>query len=97
MGENNFATVPVAFYGAILLFAAIAYYILTLTLIAHHGQRSTLATAIGRDSKGKISLFIYSLAIPLAFVKPWLGCALYILVAAIWLIPDRRIEKTLNS
>jgi uncharacterized membrane protein len=97
MGENNFATLPVAFCGAILLFAAIAYYILTLTLIAHHGQRSTLATAIGRDAKGKISLFIYSLAIPLAFVKPWLGCGLYILVAVIWLIPDRRIEKTLNS
>jgi len=94
MGENNFATVPVAVYGVILLFAAIAYYILTLTLIAHHGQGSTLATAIGRDSKGKISLLTYALAIPLAFVKPWLGCALYILVAVIWIIPDRRIEKT---
>jgi len=97
MGENNFAIVPVAVYGVILLFAAIAYYILTLTLIAHHGQGSTLATAIGRDSKGKISLLIYALAIPLAFVKPWLSCALYILVAIIWIIPDRRIEKTLKS
>ncbi|MBR8831728.1 MAG: Potassium channel [Chroococcopsis gigantea SAG 12.99] len=97
MGENNFATVPVAVYGVILLFAAIAYYILTVTLIAHHGQGSPLATAIGRDSKGKISLIIYALAIGLAFVKAWFGCVLYVLVAILWLIPDRRIEKTLNS
>ncbi|MCC5634423.1 TMEM175 family protein [Nostoc sp. CHAB 5844] len=97
MGENQFTALPVALYGVVLLLAAIAYYILTQTLISHHGKDSKLATAVGRDFKGKISVLIYAVAIPLAFVKPWLGCALYVLVAVIWLIPDRRIEKTLNS
>jgi len=97
MGENHFAALPVALYGVVLLLAAIAYFTLTRTLISHHGQDSTLATAVGEDFKGKISVLIYAVAIPLAFVKPWFGCALYVLVAVIWLIPDRRIEKTLNS
>ncbi|MEH2464165.1 TMEM175 family protein [Nostoc sp.] len=97
MGENNFAPVPVAFYGAVLLLAAIAYFILTRTLILHHGKDSALAIAVGGDFKGKISLVFYALAIPLAFVNSWFACALYVLVAFIWLIPDRRIEKTLIS
>jgi uncharacterized membrane protein len=97
MGENHFASLPVAFYGVVLLFAAIAYFILTRTLIYHHGKDSTLANALGRDFKGKVSVLIYAVAIPLAFAKPWLACALYILVAVMWLIPDRRLEKTLNS
>lgn len=97
MGENHFATVPVALYGLVLLLAALAYFILTRTLISEHGQDSALAMALGRDFKGKVSVGIYAVAIPLAFVKPWLACALYVLVAVIWLIPDRRIEKKLFS
>ena len=97
MGENHFASLPVALYGVVLLLAAIAYFILTRTLIFHHGKDSTLATALGRDFKGKVSVLIYAVAIPLAFAKSWLACALYVLVAVMWLIPDRRIEKTLNS
>jgi len=97
MGENHFAALPVALYGLVLLLAALAYFILTRVLVTSHGQDSALATAIGRDSKGKISLVIYAVAIPLAFVNSGLACALYVLVAIIWLIPDRRIEKTLIS
>ncbi len=97
MGENNFATWPVALYGIVLLFAAIAYTILTQTLIQHHGKDSPLAIAVGRDVKGKISLAVYTVAIALAFVNSWFACALFVLVAVIWLIPDRRIERTLTS
>jgi uncharacterized membrane protein len=95
MGENHFASWPVAFYGAVLLGAAIAYFILARALISLHGRDSALAIAFGRDFKGKISLVIYILAIPLAFFQPWISCALYVLVIAMWLVPDRRIEKTL--
>jgi uncharacterized membrane protein len=95
MGENTFATLPVALYGMVLLFAAIAYFILTRTLLSIHERDSVLATALGRDFKGKVSVVIYSLAIPLAFVSPWIAGGLYVFVAVIWLIPDRRIEKTL--
>lgn len=97
MGENNFAPWPVACYGVVLLFAAIAYFILTRVLIALHGRDSVLGTAVGRDFKGKVSIVIYLSAIPIAFVDSWFACALYILVAVIWLIPDRRIEKTLTK
>ena len=96
MGENQFAALPVAIYGVVLLSAAIAYFILTRTLIFHHGKDSPLANALGRDFKGKVSVLIYAIAIPLALAKPWLACALYVLVAVMWLIPDRRIEKTLS-
>ncbi len=95
MGENHFAAWPVALYGTILLCAAIAYTILTRALIALHGSDSTLATAIGGDFKGWISIVIYVVAVPLAFVREWIACGLYILVAIIWLAPDRRIEKTI--
>jgi uncharacterized membrane protein len=95
MGENQFAGWPVALYGVVLLLAAIAYFILTRTLISLHGRDSILATAVGRDFKGKVSPVIYLAAIALAFVNSWLACALYVLVAVIWLIPDRRIEQTL--
>jgi uncharacterized membrane protein len=95
MGENHFATWPVALYGGVLLCAAVAYYILSQTLIALHGRDSVLATAVGRDLKGKISALIYAAAIPIAFLDSWISLALYILVAIMWLIPDRRIEKTL--
>lgn len=96
-GENHFAALPVAFYGIVLFCAAIAYYILTRVLIAHHGKDSTLAMAIGRDFKGKISLVIYALGIGLSFVNSWLAFLFYVLVAIMWLIPDRRIEKVLTS
>jgi uncharacterized membrane protein len=95
MGENHFASIPVALYGVVLLLAACAYYILTRVLIAQHGRDSILAKALGRDFKGKISLLFYAVAIPLAFVQSWMACGLYGLVAAIWLVPDRRIEKSL--
>jgi uncharacterized membrane protein len=97
MGENNFDALPVAFYGAVLLLAAIAYFILTRILVAHHGEDSTLAMAVGRDFKGKVSLVIYAVAILLSFVNSWFACILYTLVAVMWLIPDRRIEKILTS
>jgi uncharacterized membrane protein len=95
MGENHFASWTLALYGTILLLAAIAYFILTRVLISLHGRDSLLATALGRDFKGKVSIVINLIAIPLALAKWWLACALYVLVAIIWLIPDRRIEKTL--
>ena len=93
MGENDFAPWPVAFYGMLLLLAAIAYTILTRALIAGHGAESTLAESIGDDRKGKVSLVIYAVAIPLSFLHPWIACGLYALVAVMWLVPDPRIER----
>lgn len=93
MGENHFAAWPVALYGVVLLCCALAYTILARTLIAHHGEDSPLAVALGRDGKGKLSLACYTAAIPLALVHPWIACALYVFVALLWLIPDRRIER----
>jgi uncharacterized membrane protein len=95
MGENQFASWPVALYGVVLLCAAIAYYVLAHLLIGLHGRDSTLAAAFGRDFNGKMSVVIYVIAIPLAFLSAAAACALYVLTAAIWLIPDRRIERTL--
>jgi uncharacterized membrane protein len=97
MGENHFAAVPVAVYGVVLVFAAIAYFILTRTLLRIHSPDSTLATALGKDFKGKISIVIYLAAIGLTFVRPWLAAALYVLVEIIWLVPDRRIEKRITA
>ncbi|MBD2111749.1 MULTISPECIES: TMEM175 family protein [Cyanophyceae] len=96
-GENLFAALPVAFYGTVLLFSAIAYYILSRTLIACHGQDSALALALGQDLKGKTSVILYTVAILFAFINPEMSCLLYVLVAMMWLIPDRRIERTLAS
>jgi len=93
MGENHFSTIPVAIYGVVLLLCAIAFTILARLLVAHHGQDSTLAKAIGSDQKGKISLLLYAVAIPLAFVHPRISLALYVTVAVIWFLPDRRIER----
>src|SRR5262245_38171466 len=89
MGENNFASVPVAAYGVVMIGAAMAYYILSHVLIAHHGPDSTLAKAFGRDRKGKISLALYAAAVPLSFVNSGIACGLYVLNAVIWLVPDR--------
>jgi uncharacterized membrane protein len=95
MGENGFATWPVACYGIVLLCAAIAYYVLSLALLALHGPDSLLAVALGNDLKGKISLVIYVMAILIAFFWSWLSCLLYVVVAIIWLVPDKRIENIL--
>jgi uncharacterized membrane protein len=95
MGENDFAAVPVALYGVVLIGAAFAYTLLTLALVARHGTDSRLAAALGSDWKGRLSLVAYALAIPLAFVHPGISCALYVGVAIAWLVPDRRIERTL--
>ena len=95
VGENHFAARPVALYGVVLLFASIAYLILARVLVSLHGSDSVIAIALGRDFKGKVSTVIYLVAIPLAFIKSWLAFACYVLVAAMWLVPDRRIEKTI--
>jgi TMEM175 potassium channel family protein len=96
MGEQ-FASVPVAAYGIVMIGAAMAYYILSHILISHHGRDSTLAKAFGRDRKGKLSLAMYAAALPLSFVDPAIACGLYVLVAVIWLVPDRRIEKIMSE
>lgn len=93
MGENNFAPLPVAAYGVVLLLAAVAYFILTRALIALHGKNSFIATALGRDFKGKISIVIYMTAVATCFVSRWVASGLYVMVAVMWLVPDRRIER----
>jgi uncharacterized membrane protein len=93
MGENHFAAWPVALYGVVLLCAAIAYFILSRALIALHGADSTLATAIGRDRKGKVSVGAYVVGVACSLVVPWVALAIYGLVAMMWLVPDRRIER----
>ena len=95
LGENHFTAWPAALYGAVLLCAAIAYYILARALVTLHGSESAIGIALGRDFKGKISIVIYLAAIPLSFVRSWLACSLYVLVAVMWLVPDRRIERTI--
>jgi uncharacterized membrane protein len=95
MGENHFAAVTVAVYGGLLLMAAVAYSILAKALIACNGADSPIAIAIGSDRKGKASLAIYAVAILCSQVDPWISMALYVLVAVIWFIPDRRIERVL--
>jgi uncharacterized membrane protein len=97
MGENNFAAWPVALYGVVLLLAACVYFLLVRSLLALHGEDSTLAVAVGNDFKGKISIVIYAAAIPLACIVPLVACALYVLVAVIWFIPDRRIERVIGG
>jgi TMEM175 potassium channel family protein len=97
MGENHFAQWPVALYGIILLLAAIAYFILVRSLLTLHGPNSLLARALGADFKGKISILVCFVAVPLAFVSSWLAFAFYVLVAIMWLVPDRRIERKIIS
>jgi len=95
MGENEFAPIPTATYGAVLLMAAIAYWILLQTILRAEGPDSLLRTAVGSDWKGKLSPILYVIAIPAAFVHEAIAGALYVTVALIWLIPDRRIERVL--
>lgn len=96
MGQNRFSSTPVAAYGCVLLFAGMAYFILSRSLVAHHGKDSRLAMSVGADRKGLLSIVIYLIAIPLAFVRTWAAYDLYFLVALMWLVPDRRIERALQ-
>ena len=95
MSENHFASAPSAVYGAVLLMAAIAYWLLQQCIIAAQGQDSLLHRAVGRDWKGKVSPLLYLAAIPLAFLSHWIAQAIYVAVALMWLVPDRRIERAL--
>jgi uncharacterized membrane protein len=97
MGENHAATVPTIAYGIVLLLAGVAYYLLQSVIVASEGPKSALATALGRDLKGKVSPIIYLAAIMLALINPVISLALYVVVAAMWLIPDRRIERLLST
>ncbi len=97
MGENHFTSVPSALYGAVLLFAAIAYFILQNRIIATEGCDSRLAMSIGRDLKGKLSPILYATGIAVAWWEPWIAGSIYALVALMWLIPDRRIERALEQ
>ena len=97
MGENHFAAQPTALYGGILLMAAIAYWVLQRAILASLGPQSRLAAALGRDLKGKISPVLYALAIPSAFLSHWIAGGLYVLVAMMWLVPDRRIETAYSD
>jgi TMEM175 potassium channel family protein len=97
MGTTHFAAGPVALYGVVQLCAGFAYYVLTRVLLRHHGPGSAIAIAVGRDRKGILSLVLYAVAIPLALLEPAVAGVLYVLVALIWFIPDRRIEQVLSS
>lgn len=97
MGENLAAALPTAIYGAVLLMPAIAYYLLQRAIVHRHGRHSVLADALGRDFKGKVSPILYTAGIALAFVYPWASIAIYVLVALMWLVPDRRIENAVGT
>ena len=97
MGENNFGSTPTALYGIVLMMAGVAYWILAHCIIANEGEESVLAKAIGKDRKGVLSVLLYAPAIPLSFVYHWAAQAIYVVVALIWMIPDRRIERILRS
>lgn len=97
MGENLDTSAPVALYGVVLLFAGVAYFILTKSLVRHHGKDSALAVSIGSDRKGIASVILYTVAIPLAFVRPWIAGCCYVLVAVMWLLPDPRIERNVHA
>src|SRR4051812_14123128 len=96
MGENHYAPVPTAAYGVVMIMAALAYTVLQQAILAHHGPHSKIALAIGPDWKGKLSLALYTSAVPLAFVNQWLSDAIYVSVALLWLIPDQRIERQVH-
>jgi Predicted integral membrane protein len=94
MGENHFAPWPVALYGVVLMFSGLAFVLLTRCLVTLHGRQSVIARSLRDDRKGKASVAIYAVAIPLAFVQWWIAFALYVAVAAMWFVPDRRIERS---
>ena len=97
MGENHFAALPSALYGVVLLMSGFAYWVMSQVIVASEGPDSLLARAVGKDRKGVISLVLYAVAIPLAFVNPWISQAFYVSVALMWLIPDRRIERLIGT
>jgi uncharacterized membrane protein len=97
LGENHLARLPTALYGVALLMPAIAYYLLQVAIIRHQGRQGPLAAALGRDIKGKLSPLLYGTAIGLAFVQPWISHVIYVVVALMWLVPDRRIEHALRE
>jgi len=97
MGENHFASLPTALYGFVMLMAGVAYYFLVRAILAHHGRDSRVASALGRDFKGKVSVLLYVVAVPMAFINRWVAGALYVFVAMIWFIPDSRIERRLGK
>jgi uncharacterized membrane protein len=97
VGENHFAHLPMALYGVVLLLAAIAYTILQVQIVKKHGADSLLSTAIGKDVKGKLSLILYSIAVPSAFISQWIAGAIYVFVALMWLVPDKRIERKIKT
>ena len=97
MGENNFAAAPMALYGMVLLFSALAYYILQSMILKRHGKDSRLAKAIGKDLKGKLSIILNLIAVPSAFLSQLLAGGIYVFAALMWLVPDKRIEKTLGN
>jgi uncharacterized membrane protein len=97
MGENHFAPVTMAAYGGVLFVSAVAYWVLQRVIIASQGAESALAAAVGRDTKGKLSLLLYAIAIPSAFVSPWIAGVLFVAVMMMWLIPDRRIERLVGA
>jgi uncharacterized membrane protein len=95
MGENHFRPIPVALYGVVLLCSGLSFVLLTRSLIVHHGKDSPLARSIRGDTKGKVSVAMYAVAIPLAFASVWIAGAIYVAVAVMWIVPDPRIEKNL--
>jgi uncharacterized membrane protein len=95
MGENHFDRLPVAFYGVVLFCAGVAFFILTRALLARHGQGSALDRALANNRKEKISMAVYALGVVMAFVHVWIAQAMYVAIAILWLIPDRRVERTL--
>jgi TMEM175 potassium channel family protein len=97
VGDSGFSSIPVATYGVVLLLAAGAYYLLVRALILAPGQTDALSAAVGRDTKGKVSPLLYAVAIPVALLAPWLAMGIYLLVAIIWIVPDRRIERAIRS
>jgi uncharacterized membrane protein len=97
MGENHFSQLPTALYGAALLMAGLAYWMLARTIVAAEGKESLLARAMGKDRKGTASILLYAIAIPLAFASQWIALAIYVCVAMVWLIPDSRIERLITS
>lgn len=96
MGENHFAPLPSAMYGGVLLMAAVGYWVLARSLVAAEGEKSLLHEAVGKDYKGAISVLVYAVAIPLAFVHPWISQLIFVAVALAWLVPDRRIERLMK-
>ncbi|MGO4111182.1 TMEM175 family protein [Paenibacillus sp. YAF4_2] len=97
IGESSFSSTPTAFYGIVLLFTAIAYSLLQHAILKQHSSNSAIAVAMGKDFKGKLSILFYIVAIPTAYLNSWISCFLIVLVAAIWFVPDQRIERVIKS